>query len=477
VVLEEVSGATELKGKLSDFFVKKTSISVLAGVRDMERVEVVCRDLQFGADIGCAAEFRVPTRSKNAASALEYPRQVTDAVASWIKKGFAMGPVREEDLPAEAKVSGIMCRPKPDGGVRIILNLSSPAGLSVNDGIDSAEFPAKMSSTGKWLEVLEKAGRRFLMLKMDWSDAYKHIRVREEDLNLQWFSWLGVYFAELCLIFGATSSVGIYDRAAKVVLDIVLRISKFPRQLVCQHLDDVCAAAPEGSAGLGVFEKTYRDVAKQVGVRLAPTDDPDKAFSPCTAGTVLGVSYDTVAWAWAIPVDKLARVILQIEAALQADWLRQDEVWSLVGRIMHYAPLVPAGRFNLDYLILVNSESKDKGHLVYVHAQLKRQLHFWWLILRVTSGCSQIPSGLRMPAWTRECYTDAAGGTLESVGRGVGAVSLDWWAYVPWARKINCGVKAADGKKLSRKLSASGAADLYCRRCQLVSELVCQGLG
>jgi hypothetical protein len=104
---------------------------------------------------------------------------------------------------------------------------------------------------------------------------------------------------------------------------------------------------------------------------------------------------------------------------------------------------------------------------VYVHAQLKRQLHFWWLILRVTSGCSQIPSGLRMPAWTRECYTDAAGGTLESVGRGVGAVSLDWWAYVPWARKINCGVKAADGKKLSRKLSA----------LELVGPLICIAAG
>jgi hypothetical protein len=198
---------------------------------------------------------------------------------------------------------------------------------------------------------------------------------------------------------------------------------------------------------LARFKKAYRDVAAQVGVKLAPTDDPDKAFSPCTAGTVLGVSYDTVSWGWSIPQNKLARVILQIEAALSATVLRQDEIWSLAGRILHYAPLIPTGRFNLDYIIKANSVSKEKSHLVELSVDLKRQLHFWWLLLWVTTGWSQIPCGMSMPAWCRECYTDAAGGTLEAVGRGVGAVCGDWWAYVPWT-KINCGVKADDGKKL-----------------------------
>jgi hypothetical protein len=236
---------------------------------------------------------------------------------------------------------------------------------------------------------------------------------------------------------------------------------------VCQHLDDVCAAAPAGSEALHRFEQTYRDVAAQVGVKLAPTDDPDKAFSPCTSGTVLGVTYDTMKWTWSIPGSKLARVILQIEGAISAESLSQAEVWSLAGRIMHYAPLVPAGRFNLDYIIKANSESKDKAHRVEMSARLKQQLHFWWLLLRVTSGWSQIPSGLKLPAWSRDCYTDAAGGTMEAVGRGVGAVCLDWWAYMPWSRKINCGVKAGDGKKLSRKLSA----------LELVGPLVCVAAG
>ena len=84
-------------------------------------------------------------------------------------------------MPADAKVNGIMCRPKPNGTVRVILNLSAPARMSVNDGIDSDDFPTSMSSTSKWVECLNMAGRGALMTKIDWSDAYKHLHVRPED--------------------------------------------------------------------------------------------------------------------------------------------------------------------------------------------------------------------------------------------------------------------------------------------------------
>ena len=112
------------------------------------------------------------------------------------------GPVPLNEIPGEAKVNGIMCRPKPDGSVRVILNMSAPKGCSVNDGIDNTLFPAEMSSTQKWLAVLDKAGHGCVIMKIDWSDAYKHIPAREVDIVLQWFTWLGMGFAELCLIFG-----------------------------------------------------------------------------------------------------------------------------------------------------------------------------------------------------------------------------------------------------------------------------------
>ena len=65
-----------------------------------------------------------------------------------------------------------MCVEKPNGSVWIILNLNSLKGKSVNFGIDKSEFPAVMSSTSKWLGVLNKAGRCCSFVKIDWADAY-----------------------------------------------------------------------------------------------------------------------------------------------------------------------------------------------------------------------------------------------------------------------------------------------------------------
>ena len=429
-------------------------LALAVGTSDQRRLELVCGDLENGADVGCVGVFRSATRSSNAPSAFLSPVEVTDAVASWVKAGFAVGPFEEGEVPPSAKVNGIMTRPKPNGAVRIILNLSAPVGLAVNEGIDLEAYPATMSSTGKWVAVLAEAGRGAYMIKMDWADAYKHIHVRTEDVQLQWFSWLGKFFAEVCLVFGAVSSVGIYDRAAKAVLDIVLRMCGFPRRMVCQHLDDVCAAAGVAAAGeLMEFEKCYRAVAGELGVKLAPADDTDKGFTLSTRGVVLGVEYDTVDWSWAIPGEKVARLVQQIRQALEAECLRQDEVWSLVGRIIHYAPLVPCGRFNLDHLIKANSVSAERAKLVPLGPLLKRQLHFWLLILRVSSGFSRIPDLGALPAWTVEAFTDAAGGSLDGF-RGSGGVIGGWWFFLPWPKTINAGDKAADGKRLAKKLSA-----------------------
>jgi len=346
----------------------------------------------------------------------------------------------------------------------MILNLSAPKGRCVNEGIDNDLFPATMSSTGKWLEVLDKAGKHCHMMKVDWASAYKHIAVRAEDLPLQYFSWLGKDFIELMLIFGAVSSAGLYDRLAKVVLDLVIRHAKFPPDMVIQYLDDVCAAAPRGCPSLNAFQNAYRALAADVGVQLAPYTDPDKAFCCTTVGVILGIQYDTDNWTWSIPTEKLARVLAQLRLCLESDSIVQHEMWSLVGRLIHYAPLIPCGKFNIGHLITASAASKDRNDTVIMNSDIKRQLYFWWLMLKVTDKVTAIPPPATIfPAWTLEYYTDASGGSGLSLGHGTGGIGGKFWFLVPWGRRINSGMRAADGKRLSRKLSA----------LELIGPLIC----
>ena len=421
---------------------------------DKVLLKTICNDVKHGAHIGCKGDYRNPTKASNAPSALENGERVSDAIADWVSKGFAFGPVDPSMVPKEAKFSGLMAREKPNGAVRVILNLSAPAGHSVNDGICSDDFPTTMASTTQWLRALNRAGRNSWMAKVDWASAYKHLPVAKEDTNLQWFSWAGKSFKELCLIFGGRSSAGLFDRLAKVVLHIVLRKAKFPKEQACQYLDDCCAVSaslPE----ISHYDSTFSEVADALGVELAPRDDPEKSFGPSKSGVVLGIHYNTATWIWSFPHEKFARLLHDLQFILDNPSARQDFMQRVMGKLIHVCPLVPTGKFNLVHIIKATSVSSDPKFQVPISADLKRQVWFWSTILRTCNGRVSIPDpDQRLPAWALDVFTDAAGGSLDGSLRGVGAVCRSWWTQLPWGDAINAGHDSGDGRKLDRVMSA-----------------------
>ena len=431
-------------------------LALEAGYKDVAQLEKVVKYLKEGVEIGCKGKYRQPSKARNAPSAYAAGYKVTDAICDWVDKGFAYGPVKLSEVPKSAKISSIMTRPKPNGSVRIILNLSAPKGVSVNDGIDVKEYPTKMSSTTQWLRVLKKAGKGCVFLKVDWADAYKHISVSPEDTDLQWFIWMDRAFKELCLIFGAASSPGIFDEVAKIVLFIVAKRAGFPMGLIIQHLDDCCAAASKSKmADLMKLDKTFFEVAELLGLRLASREDPDKSFGPSQIGTVLGVSYNTKDWTWCIPEEKLARLRLDIAKVLKLKEIVQEDMWSICGKLIHYKPLIPGGKFHIDHILRANGYSGDKRARVPMNQGLYDQLEFWYYVLELCNGGIKIPNpDPHLAPWAVEVFTDAAGGSYSANWHGVGAVTENWWAYAPWGQKINTGQDAGEGRQLDRVMSA-----------------------
>ena len=85
----------------------------------------------------------------------------------------------------------------------------------------------------------------------------------------------------------------------------------------------------------------------------------------------------------------------------------------------------------------------------------KGQAWFWLSLLCTCSGRAGIPSLYRStPPWAVHVYTDGARGSLYTAGLGCGAVSADWWLFLPWSRAINNGRPTADGRSLDRCMSA-----------------------
>ena len=428
--------------------------------RDVKRLGRVCERLEKGADIGCQGRGRLATRVKNNPSAYEFGERVAHSLQQWVEEGIAAGPLREEEIPwPDFTVSPLTVRLKPNGSARLIVNMSAPHNESgpgsVNSGIDGSQFEAKMSSTTKFVKALSKVGVGALICKSDWSSAYKHQAVREEDLKLQVVEFGGRYFVELMLVFGAISSPSIFDDMAKVVLGLAILMARHPASLVEQHLDDVVAVGSPNDGGIWRFDKAYRDVSSTVGVRLAERTDPDKSFAPRTDGLVLGVWYDTVDWTWKIREDKLSRICDKLQKVIEGtEDITVEHMLSLAGKLVDIRLLVKGGKYNLGLILGQANSQMDRNQVVIIPDSTREQCYWWMVNLQAAAHRSTIMGvlGGQSPV-AGEGWTDAAGGSYHKVGHGLGGVMGQNWFYLPWPKWINMNQCNSKGVKFSRKLT------------------------
>ena len=119
-----------------------------------EKLDLVMDWLENGVSLGCnKASARMPTERPNMASSYEWGEMMTDTIQSWCAMGIAAGPYTRAELEARGwkiKINPMQVRVKPNGKLRIILDLSAPhlqeweekLGLpgSVNSGINKDDF-------------------------------------------------------------------------------------------------------------------------------------------------------------------------------------------------------------------------------------------------------------------------------------------------------------------------------------------------
>ena len=98
------------------------------GYKWRSKVDEMVKTLIGGADLGISGEGRWPSEGINNPSTAEFGEQLMDALQSSILLGHMCGPLTEEEVKelGDIKVAPMDVRPKPNGGVRIIIDMSYP---------------------------------------------------------------------------------------------------------------------------------------------------------------------------------------------------------------------------------------------------------------------------------------------------------------------------------------------------------------
>ena len=131
--------------------------------------------------------------------------------------------------------------PKKDGTFHIILDLSSPSGSSVNDGISQSEFSVHYSSFDDAVDLVRSLGHGCYMAKVDIRHAFRLCPVRPQDYKLLGMFWQGSYYVDTRLPFGCRSSPFIFNSFVAALAWIIIFV--YGITSIIYYLDDFFFAA------------------------------------------------------------------------------------------------------------------------------------------------------------------------------------------------------------------------------------------
>jgi hypothetical protein len=170
-------------------------------------------------------------------------------------------------------------------------------------------------------------------------------------------------------VFGAISYSGIFDRLAKQVMHIVLVLAKM-----------VFGAIPGRPIGFSRERRLFRccqEVCDKIAVKLAPTDNLDKAFGPTSTGVLLGVCYNAMDWVWFLKEDKLSIILNMLQGAMKVEKMTRMRIKLLMVDIRC---IVLTSKFYHTNLIM-DSHQLDGGMkgMVRVSDWARSELAWWEL--------------------------------------------------------------------------------------------------
>jgi len=285
-----------------------------------------------------------PAILPNARSAYQNGAMLTEKIAEFIEKGFVKGPFF--GIPCENFRSNTLMAVERNDKIRPVINMSGPDGASYNSNIDKLKLEkVRMSSAKAFSYQVRAAGKGALMSKFDLQDAFKLIPAKTCDLRLQGFSWLGAFFVESQMIFGAIPSVSNFDRLASTVVELTKTLTGLRHMTICRTLDDIPIVSDKESGWTASFSQSLEEVCSKLGVPLAEEcPRKEKAFKNSTRGVVLGIGFNSEDLTWFIPEEKARKIHSSLLSAYSSPLMDLKCTQVLMGRLVDFTQMCPFAR-------------------------------------------------------------------------------------------------------------------------------------
>ena len=384
---------------------------------DRQFVDYILGGIGKGVHIGVDRATRLrPAQCGNLPSVHSLPTLVAQHIREEGAAGRLLGPLPPL-LTRGCQVSPIGLIPKPHqpGKWRLIVDLSSPHGFSVNDAISVEHCHMHYTSVLEASALIRQLGRGARLAKIDLHQAYRMVPVHADDHHLLGIKYQNETFVDTALPFGLRSAPKIFSAFADALAWIL-----HARGVVWQlhYLDDFLFLGAPTDNSCGRALDVALDTCGELGVPVAA----HKTEGPASQLTFLGILVDTVTMSLSLPGDKLTRILGLVLSWRSKKTASKRELQSLIGHLSHAAMVVLPGRTFLRRMIDLMKVAKRPSHHVRLTAGLS-DLQWWASFLPRWNGRSIMP-----PEAPSHVVTSDASGSW-----GCGAVTdSGQWFQVQW---------------------------------------------
>ena len=313
---------------------------------------------------------------------------------------------------------GVIPKKGKPGRWRLILDLSAPEGVSVNDGIPKDLCGLGYMSVDDLVAQVLRLGQGAEMAKIDVRQAYRNVPVHPRDRHLLGMEWHGRVLVEGALPFGLRSAPLLFTALGDAVQ---WAVEQEGVSWAGHYIDDFVTIGGPGSGECEWNLKKLKAVCTRLGLPL----EEEKEEGPAAVITFLGMELDSMKLQIRLPGEKLGEMRATLRSWRGMKSCRKRDLLSVIGVLSHASKAIRAGRSFTRRLIDLSTTVKRLDRRVRLNQTARADIEWWWQFSRRWNGVAMMVAVNRRAP---ECdvVSDASGSW------GCGAVFRGQWFQLEW---------------------------------------------
>ena len=311
-------------------------------------VPVLIQYLQFGFPMGVDYSiFKFQKFAENHKSACQRSEGVSRYFKTEVDKKAMFGPFTKSPFE-NTHFPPLLARDKPDGGVRVIVDLSWPS-----DIYDDMPFKLKYPTIDLIVERIKEIGPSAKLFKVDPERAFRNLRVDTYDYPLMGLRCKNDVYVDVGVAFGFKFG----SAACQLCTDAITLTLRKRNVWLMNYLDDYLGVAKNYQA-----ESHYLSLVNMLQYVGLPINQR-KLEPPSSTINCLGIIINADTGTLTIPDEKIYQI-----KKLCAQWVSKsvatkNQLQKLVGKLIYIHCCVKPARLFINRILQVLRNAPARGYI------------------------------------------------------------------------------------------------------------------